>query len=452
MWRRSGLASTLQPDFPKTPAAAAAAEVRRLGGGSGSPPPDPLTITAMKLSQRKGQRSSRIVVRRLRWVALLALGLTFFLFSFFSPAPPREVAGKSHIGENNERGPPRIYIYELPPRFNDDWLENPRCARHLFAAEVAIHVALLQCAERTLDPNAAEFFFVPVYVSCNFSTVNGFPSLGHARGLLASAVELVSSRFPFWDRHGGADHVFIASHDYGACFHAMDDVAATEGIPSFMKRSIILQTFGVERAHPCQIAEHVLIPPYVPPALLPPPPSPELERKIWVYFRGKMEVHPKNISGRIYGNGVRTEIWRRYGRDRRFFLKRKRHDGFRSEMATSVFCLCPRGWAPWSPRIVEAVAVGCVPVIIADGIRLPFPDVIDWPAISLRVAERDVARLGAVLRHVAATNLSLIQRRLWDPANRDALLFNRGIKTGDATWQILRALSAKKIQHNRSRT
>lgn len=45
--------------------------------------------------------------------------------------------------------------------------------------------------------------------------------MGHARGLLSSAVKLISSEFSYWNRTNGSDHVFVASHDYGACFHAM---------------------------------------------------------------------------------------------------------------------------------------------------------------------------------------------------------------------------------------
>jgi hypothetical protein len=39
--------------------------------------------------------------------------------------------------------------------------------------------------------------------------------------LLADAVDLVRRDAPFWNRSGGADHVFVASHDFGACFHPM---------------------------------------------------------------------------------------------------------------------------------------------------------------------------------------------------------------------------------------
>ncbi|XP_039050368.1 probable glucuronoxylan glucuronosyltransferase IRX7 [Hibiscus syriacus] len=338
----------------------------------------------------------------------------------------------------------KIYIYGLSPEYNEKWLSNERCSKHLFASEVAIHRALLNAYDfRTFDPVEADFFFVPVYVSCNFSAVNGFPNIGHARSLLFSAIQLISTNYPFWNRSRGSDHVFVASHDYGACFHAMEDRAIHSGIPEFLTNSIILQTFGVNYKHPCQDVEHVVIPPYISPKSV----GKTLEkapltgnRDIMVFFRGKMDVHPKNVSGKFYSKRVRTEIWRRYKGEKRFYLQRHRFAGYQSEIVRSVFCLCPLGWAPWSPRLVESVALGCVPVIIADGIRLPFPKAVKWGEISLTVAERDVGKLGKILEHVAATNLSAIQRNLWDPAVKHALLFNDNMQEGDATWQILISL------------
>ncbi|RID41481.1 hypothetical protein BRARA_J01439 [Brassica rapa] len=342
----------------------------------------------------------------------------------------------------------KIYVYDLPARFNVDWVTaSDRCASHLFAAEVAIHRALLSGSSvRTLDPEEADFFFVPVYVSCNFSTANGFPSLSHARSLISSAVDFLSDRYPFWNRTRGSDHVFVASHDFGACFHAMEDMAIEEGIPEFMKNSIILQTFGVNYKHPCQEAEHVVIPPYIPPesvqrAIDRAPANGR--RDIWAFFRGKMEVNPKNISGRFYSKGVRTAILKKYGGRRRFYLNRHRFAGYRSEIVRSVFCLCPLGWAPWSPRLVESAVLGCVPVVIADGIKLPFSETVRWSEISLTVAEKDVKNLRKILERVAATNLSVIQRNLREPAFKRALLYNVPMMEGDATWHILEALRRK---------
>lgn len=136
-------------------------------------------------------------------------------------------------------------------------------------------------------------------------------------------------------------------------------------------------------------------------------------------------------------------IWRKFNGDRRFYLQRHRFAGYQSEIVRSVFCLCPLGWAPWSPRLVESVALGCVPVIIADGIRLPFPSAVNWPEISITVPEKDIGKLGTILDHVAASNLTTIQKNLWDPRNRRALLFHNQVQEGDATWQVIRALSEK---------
>lgn len=76
-----------------------------------------------------------------------------------------------------------------------------------------------------------------------------------------------------------------------------------EGVPEFLRNSIVLQTFGVEGKHPCQEVENVVVPPYVSPASV----AATLEespltgrRDIFAFFRGKMEVHPKNVSGRYY--------------------------------------------------------------------------------------------------------------------------------------------------------
>ncbi|KAG7010658.1 putative glucuronoxylan glucuronosyltransferase IRX7 [Cucurbita argyrosperma subsp. argyrosperma] len=414
----------------------------------------------MKLSHHKNGRAQEksFFIRYYKWVLWVSLSLYFFTSYYISHSHSHKSHGtaapmtKTHVSRalvessNGQLKEMRVFVYDLPPKYNVEWLSNERCSNHLFASEVAIHRALLNSDYRTFDPLEADFFFVPVYVSCNFSTINGFPAIGHARSLIASAVALISSHYPFWNRTNGSDHVFVASHDFASCFHTMEDVAIADGVPLFLKNSIILQTFGVNYKHPCQDVEHIVIPPYISPdsvqdTLMKSPVTGR--RDIFAFFRGKMEVNPKNVSGRFYSKKVRTMIWRKFNTDRRFYLQRHRFAGYQSEIVRSVFCLCPLGWAPWSPRLVESIALGCVPVIIADGIRLPFPSAVNWPEISITVAEKDIGKLGTILEHVAASNLTTIQKNLWDPRNRRALLFHNQVQEGDATWQVLRALSEK---------
>lgn len=81
----------------------------------------------------------------------------------------------------------------------------------------------------------------------------------------------------------------------------MEDIAISDGIPDFLNNSVLLQTFGMKGPHVCQDVEHVLIPPFVTPVDDVSLSSPENNRRdIFAFFRGKMEVHPKNISGRFY--------------------------------------------------------------------------------------------------------------------------------------------------------
>lgn len=344
-----------------------------------------------------------------------------------------------------------IYVYDLPSSFHMDWLKDERCSNHLFAAEVAIHQRLLQSPVRTFEPSEADYFFVPVYLSCNFNTTSGFPSLSHARSLLGSAVKLISRRMPYWNRKKGMDHVFVASHDHGPCFHTVEDLAIAAGVPVFLRNSVILQTFGRTDKHACQVKNSITIPSYMPPPVIRPGWLPERQhRDIWAFFRGKMEIHPKNVSGRIYSRGVRSTIWKKFGRDHRFLIKRNRSSDYHSEISRSVFCLCPLGWAPWSPRIVESVIFGCVPVIIADKIALPYSHIIKWSKISVTISEKDVNKLGKILNKITHTNLSTIQGNLWNKKYRQAMLYMDPPSVGDATWQILDLLSRKVTRRSNS--
>jgi hypothetical protein len=72
-----------------------------------------------------------------------------------------------------------------------------------------------------------------------------------------------------------------------------------------------------------------------------------------------------------------------------------RRQRFRSVMSRSRFVLCPRGRGTSSIRLYEALARGCVPVIISDGWIAP--DGPDWESFSIRWPERDAEGLAEML-------------------------------------------------------
>lgn len=71
-----------------------------------------------------------------------------------------------------------------------------------------------------------------------------------------------------------------------------------------------------------------------------------------------------------------------------------------SALKTSKFCLCPRGNEAWSPRLMDALWFGCIPVFIADHYCPPLLDVIQWETVSVTIPEKQVTHcLCLIHRH-----------------------------------------------------
>jgi hypothetical protein len=73
--------------------------------------------------------------------------------------------------------------------------------------------------------------------------------------------------------------------------------------------------------------------------------------------------------------------------------------------ANSRYCLQADGAAPWSPRLVEYILLGCVPVFVSDTIVPPFATVLDWAKFSLWVSPREIPELPRLLRQANHTAL-----------------------------------------------
>lgn len=75
-------------------------------------------------------------------------------------------------------------------------------------------------------------------------------------------------------------------------------------------------------------------------------------------------------------------------------------DYYERKMLNSTFCLILRGDTTSSKRLFSAIACGCVPVIISDGIQLPFASIIDYTTFTLTFSESVVNDLGSVLEYL----------------------------------------------------
>jgi hypothetical protein len=112
----------------------------------------------------------------------------------------------------------KIYIYELPAYFNADLVtRDPRILTHMFAAEVLIHYNLLNSSVRTLNPEEADLFFIPVYSTGDLNEQGrALPQM--AGMMIKQVMHHVVHTWPYFNRTHGQDHVVVVPHDFGACF------------------------------------------------------------------------------------------------------------------------------------------------------------------------------------------------------------------------------------------
>jgi glucuronyl/N-acetylglucosaminyl transferase EXT2 len=83
----------------------------------------------------------------------------------------------------------------------------------------------------------------------------------------------------------------------------------------------------------------------------------------------------------------------------------------------SKFCVIMHGLRLVASSILDAMMMGCVPVIISDTVVLPFSDVLDWKRAALLISEESLGQTGMILQQ--------IPRNTWKSMSKQALfLYN----------------------------
>jgi hypothetical protein len=370
--------------------------------------------------------------------------------------------GEPHSGR--EKGPrlPRIYVYDVPAH-DSTWLALPHLGRETtcsplskdscwwvggidpaYGADVAVLRRMLSSPHRTLHPEEADFFFVPLMLSIGFRSHRFgqyMPSGGAAR-LINSTIEHIKQTSPWWNASGGADHMLTLTGDLGACW-------LRARLPA-LEHMMFLTHWGyscvgglVKSSNGCVInlgfrshhsGQDIVIPPLQRPAtLLPVSPWLQaaaqqgggeavrfggmLERgrsrsfQYLLYFVGK--VHRSAAEGDSYSFGVRQRLFAWHANRSDFYLRERPGAGTLEldKVKGSKFCLAQHG-VGFGMRQFNAIAAGCVPLVIQvrpedDGIfggtlEQVYEEVLPWDKFALRVPRSQLADLPRVLREVSA--------------------------------------------------
>ncbi|KAH0853261.1 hypothetical protein HID58_093384 [Brassica napus] len=119
----------------------------------------------------------------------------------------------------------KIYIY--PDGDPNTFFQTPRKVTGKYASEGYFFKNIRESHFRTLDPEEADLFFVPV--SPHKMRGNG-TSYEEMTVIVRDYVDGLIAKYPYWNRTLGADHFFVTCHDVG--------VRAFEGSPVMIKNTI----------------------------------------------------------------------------------------------------------------------------------------------------------------------------------------------------------------------
>ncbi|KAG2403424.1 glucuronoxylan glucuronosyltransferase [Vigna angularis] len=357
---------------------------------------------------------------------------------------------------------PLIYVYDLPPEFNSLLLEGRHfkleCVNRiyddknvtlwtdqLYGAQMALYESLLASPHRTLNGEEADFFFVPVLDSCIITRADDAPhlSMQEHMGLRSSltleyykkAYTHIVEQYPYWNHSSGRDHIWFFSWDEGACY-----------APKEIWNSMMLVHWGNTNSkhnhsttaywadnwdkissnrrgiHPCFDPDKDLVLPAwkVPDANV-------LTSKLWArsheerktlfYFNGNLG--PAYTNGRpedSYSMGIRQKLAEEFGSSpnkdgvlgkqhaKDVIVTPERSENYHLALASSVFCGVFPGDG-WSGRMEDSILQGCIPVVIQDGIFLPYENMLNYDSFAVRLSEEEIPNLIKILRGFNETEI-----------------------------------------------
>ena len=296
---------------------------------------------------------------------------------------------------------------------------------------------------RTHDPGAADFFFVPHYYVCLGHRCDNLVKSGRIYEVDCSLVvaqythrilSWVSSTMPYFNRSAGADHVMVHSIDFASNMFTVSKTSGLEPrrtVRRWLDNMVSLQNLGfmpsVDSSYPpshphsawtsASIVGRVIV-------TLPGSPFDIFRdyalsqtfnerRDTLIQYRGSFGRPDDPTDSR----GSRQALALYFGKENRSDVVfssviHSTQVAYLDELVNSVFCLYPEGGhVPWSGKLPFILNAGCIPVIISDGVLLPFEPTFPWRAVAvkLRIEQAQSGRVEGILRNVST---AIIRQKL----------------------------------------
>ncbi|XP_068664513.1 probable arabinosyltransferase ARAD1 isoform X2 [Aristolochia californica] len=310
-------------------------------------------------------------------VFILVLLISFSLYfstldlrSHFSSSLPF-----SHSLCRSATAPLRVYMYDLPRRFNFEMIDHGRHGspfmppwsrnsglKKQHSVEYWMMVSLLYKGDadqemeavRVLDPESADAFFVPFFSSLSFNTHGHNMTDPETEVDRQLQIELLGflRKSEYWQRSGDfgrlPKNVSNLGKDVVAPYvHVVDSFMDDNATDPFESRSTLL----FFRGRTVRKDEGIV------------------RAKLAKVLVGHEDVHYENSFAT--GDNIKASS---------------------KGMRSSKFCLHPAGDTPSSCRLFDAIVSHCVPVIVSDRIELPYEDELDYEDFSIFFAVGEALR------------------------------------------------------------
>ncbi|KAL8504087.1 hypothetical protein ACS0TY_022716 [Phlomoides rotata] len=247
----------------------------------------------------------------------------------------------------------------------------------------------------TNNAEEAHLFYLPFssQMLASYVYVPNSHSFDRILEFLRKYIDTIKTRHNSWNRTDGADHFIVGCHDWASyetrhvmpsCIRALCNSDVKEGF-QFGKDVSLPETNVPSPQKPMQEIGG----------------NPPSARKILAFFAGQMHGYVRPILLKHWEN-----------KDPDIKIVGKMRKGYTWHMKNSKYCICAKGYEVNSPRVVEAIMYGCVPVIISDNFVPPFFEILNWESFAVFVLEKDIPDLKNVLLSISERRYGVMQKRV----------------------------------------